>query len=295
MKRIRFIFCSLVLIFMTPRVFSQSVMFVEDLTAIATAISNGYTMYQQLMNNIEQIEATYKQLENTAKQMASYDWGSFESGEGLKNIDNFIHAADGFMDLQDNLSDLIDSKNMQIGGFNFSLKDLYSTDFLYKCMSEAEMKMDPRNITEEEQKEFMARHGISLDHYNKFINIEKQISLKSQQTKVVTDKASEVTKNLRNTIKDLPLKTEGEKENMDIQLSHLKAQSDAALIQVDLTASLLDTTSNLAQLILEEHNLRGNTVEQTTAAREEFESAYGGDYYVNHDNEKYLHLWNSSW
>lgn len=293
MKKLRISLLLLFSFIFMPKAFSQGVMIVEDLTAIATAISNGYTMYQQLVNNIEQLKSTYEQLDNTRKQMESFDWTSGEGG--LNAVDNFMHATDSFMSLQDRMSDLVNSKNMQIGDWSFSLKDMYSTDGFFNLMTQTEKKLDPRNISEEDQKKFIGRHGLSVDHYMKFINLEKQIATKSQETEIVAEEGRNTVKAVKESIKDLPLETDGEKAAMDVQNAQLKAQTNIALVEVENSSRTLETVQNIAQHILEEHKISFETVAGSTEALEEVTKTYSGDYFVKHDNENYLHLWNWSW
>lgn len=273
----------LILIFTCHFAFSQ--VLVEDLTAIAAAIENGLTMYQQLMNNIQQLQKTAEEVENVRKQMESFDLSKYD----WKKWDTFLHAADDFMDLQDDLSSLINSKNMKIGNYNFSLKDLYTTDFYLNCMTEAEKNLNPANISEEQRNAFIGRHGMSPEHYNKYIALEHEISTKSQEVVVVSEKAKKATKGIHDQLGDIGTESESEKSAQDKGNQMAYASVETAIVQTELQISLLESVSNIAQHILDEHKLSAEYLEASNEALANFKSSHNKSDVGEESN--YLHLW----
>lgn len=273
----------LVLIFTCHFAFSQ--VLVEDLTAIAAAIENGLTMYQQLMNNIQQLQKTAEEVENVRKQMESFDLSKYD----WKKWDTFLHAADDFMDLQDDLSSLINSKNMKIGNYNFSLKDLYTTDFYLNCMTEAEKNLNPANISEEQRNAFIGRHGMSPEHYNKYIALEHEISTKSQEVVVVSEKAKKATKGIHDQLGDIGTESDSEKSAQDKGNQMAYASVETAIVQTELQISLLESVSNIAQHILDEHKLSAEYLEASNEALANFKSSHNKSDVGEESN--YLHLW----
>lgn len=286
MRKIKISLFFIFTVIFTPKAFSQGVMFVEDITAIATAIENGLTMYNDLMTTIEQFQKTCEQLENMKKQMESFDLSKYD----WKKWDTFLHAANDFMDMQDNLEALIDAKNMKIGGVSFSLRDLYTTDLWISLLDESEKKLDPRNISEEDQKRFVSRHGMTVDHYMKFINLEKEIATKSQEIVVVTEQADAATKKISQQLEDIPVESDSEKSAYDIQNQRLKAQNDIAIIEAKKTSLLLQSVQNIGQHILDEHDLERENFEASTRALEKHDAVVNGAYRAADDND-YIHIW----
>lgn len=286
MRKIKICIFFIATVLFTPKAFSQGVQFVEDVTAIAAAIENGLTMYNDLLTSIEQFKKTCEQAENMKKQMESFDLSKYD----WKKWDTFLHAANDFMDMQDNLEALIDSKNMKIGNVNFSLRDLYTTDLWIKFVDESEKKLDPRNISEEERKRFVARHGMTPEHYMKFINLEEQIATKSQEVVVVTQQANDATKKIAQMASEIPMETDSEKAGIDVQIQQGKAQTDLMIVMSKVVNMTLESVQNIAQHILEEHNAQLENFEASKEALEEHNRVVNGEYRAG-DDKDYIHLW----
>lgn len=286
MKKIKISIIFILLILFTPKAFSQGVMFVEDITAIAAAIENGLTMYNDLMTTIEQFQKTCEQLDAMKKQMMSFDLSSYD----WKKWDTFLHAANDFMDMQDEMERLISQKNMKIGGVNFSLRDLYTTDLWLGLLDESEKKLNPLNISEEDQRRFISRHGMTVDHYMKFINLEKEIATKSQEVVITTEEAQKRTKEIADLTNQIPMETDSQKAALDTQNQLLKAQTDITIIETAKTNLLLQSVQNIGQHILEEHKLTAENFAASQKALDKHEAVMNGAYRAADDDE-YIHLW----
>lgn len=285
-KKIMVSFLSFFLLF---SVSAQGVMLVEDLTAIAAAIENGLTMYNNLMTTIEQYQRTCEQIKMKVKEMQDFDWSSIDP----KSLDSFLGTVDNFMSLQDDLDSIINSKNMKIGDLTFSLSDVYSTDFVLNLMNETERKLDPRNISESEQKAFIARHGMTVDHYMKFINLEKEIATTSQKIVVTMEKTEEASKALAEVVSKTPVETGGEKEALDAMNMNQKAQTQEIIIQTQVLVDLARSVQNIGQLYLEKVKKQFYDEDLVQQAKENLTATYHNASQVSDQNGDYLHFWGS--
>ncbi len=286
MRRKRIFLISFFFMVLKADIFSTGVQFVEDITAIATAIENGLTMYKNLQTSIEQFQKTCEEIDKIKEQMVSFDLSEYDWSEW----DTFLHAADDFMSLQDDLQSAINAKNMKIGDVNFSLRDLYTTDLWINLMDESEKKLDPRNISEEDQRRFISRHGMTVDHYLKFTNLEEQIATKSQEVVVVTAAADKATREIADQAVKIPVESDSEKSALDISNQQGKVQTDIMIVEAKKTSLLLQSVQNIGQHILEEHNLQLENFEASREALERHDKVVNGAYRAGGDQD-YIHLW----
>ena len=275
--------------FVSLNIYSQGVFFVEDLAHIATSIENGLTMYHQLQNDYEQLKNTVEQIKMMKKNMEGFDWQSyFQDGEW----DSFLHAADDFMTMQDNLDRLINQKNMEIGGMRFSLNDLYKTDFFINVLNETEKNLDPRAITEEQSRAFVGRHGMSYDHYMKWLNLEHQIELKTKESVVEREIIFDTAQELSEYLNNLPPDTEITSSQAMEQQNGLKMKisTQANLMQLDILSSLKESLDNFIAMEANDKQLYVYNVEKVTQAEEKFKGTVHGANTV-YENDGYLHLY----
>lgn len=223
------------------------------------------------------------------KEMQDFDWSSIDP----KSLDSFLGTVDNFMSLQDDLDSIINSKNMKIGDLTFSLSDVYSTDFVLNLMNEAERKLDPRNISESEQKAFIARHGMTVDHYMKFINLEKEIATTSQKVIVTMEKTEEASKALAEVVSKTPVETGGEKEALDAMNMNQKAQTQEIIIQTQVLVDLARSVQNIGQLYLEKVKKQFYDEDLVQQAKENLTATYHNASQVSDQNGDYLHFWGS--
>lgn len=191
MKKRKIILSFLIMMFLNVNMFSQ--MLVEDLTAIATAISNGFHMYNELQTSIQQYENMVNQLQATVKDMASFDVSNYD----WTKWDASLHMIDHYMDQIDNIDYLINNNSMQIGGKKFSLKDVYTTTLYSDLLSEAERNLDYKNITTEQERKFVSAHGLKKRHWDQLVALETELRNKAAETKALNDTNREnVLKNM---------------------------------------------------------------------------------------------------
>lgn len=193
---------------------------VIDITNIATAIENGFTMYQQLQADLESLKNTYEQLNAIKEQMMNFDFSSYD----WTKWDAFLHATDDFMDLQDDLSATIKRKNMKVGNLNFSLEDLFEKDTYKNLLNEAEQKLDPNNMTDADRTAFINRHGMSPKHYHTLVALDKELTEKAREVLATHDKRKNITDNLVNTLGEFESQIQPDTQLQELQSLQLQSQ-----------------------------------------------------------------------
>ena len=151
---------------------------VIDVSSIAAAIENGYTMYQQLMNAYNQYKSLVQQVENQKKQMESispsdYDW---------KQWDASLHMIDDYMTRMDNIEELYSKKSMNVGGYYFSLDDLYNNNAMGHIAREVVNNVDPKYMTQADLENFYQKHGLSYSHFRTLQGVVNELNTSSKFT-----------------------------------------------------------------------------------------------------------------
>lgn len=132
---------------------------VIDVTAIAAAIENGYTLYQTLNNAYQSYQKSVEMYAHLQKMAQGIDF----SNPALMAERLYNSMEDTINQKLNDLESIYTVKNMDINGYRFSIEDLYSTDVYgkilqsYDGMSEA----DIARLTTEEERAFFAANGIS--------------------------------------------------------------------------------------------------------------------------------------
>lgn len=144
-----------------------------DVAAIATAIENGYTMYQNLQTAIKNMQMYAQQLQylyDNAKalnieEIAGVDYASFLNSMGL---------SDEYSQKIRDVQSIIKNKSMTISGVNFSIEDLYTTD-VYKKLGRVGLN-EMKNMTEEEKIEFQNEMGITAEQAIKMNAVTSELN-----------------------------------------------------------------------------------------------------------------------
>ena len=260
-------------------------LFVEDITAIATAIENGLVMYQDLQNAIQQYQKICEQLENTKKQMESFDFSSYD----YTKFSKFKNAATDFLSIGENMENLIESKSMKVGNLSFSLKDLYTTNFYSKALSEAEKNLNPANMTEEQKKDFKKRHGLDPSEWYLMASIQEEIGNTSAKVKVKVQASKEAVDKIKDQLKDISLETGGDKQAQDTQNTFLKASADIALAQLDILTDTLQSIDNMTGAVGNFIKRIDDTIEESTKSDEVFHASRSFE--QTGSNSDYLNMW----
>lgn len=266
-KKVLFLF----LILFSFRVHAQFL--VEDLTAIATAIENGLTMYQDLQNAIQQFQKVSEQVEMMKKQMESFDFSTLNQN----TLNRFMDAANAMYSSQENLESLIDSKTMKLGNLNFSIRDLYSTDFYENALDEAEKNLNPYQITDEQRRAFYARHGIYPEKYYAMWQIANETGDFSKKVSATSSIAINGLNDINNQVKEIPFISDGEKEALDIQNTYLNSIVQTLLIDAQGTRDALDQVKNIGNQLNQFFSTQNETLYETTKGDKEFSATHTTD------------------
>lgn len=219
--------------------YSHSQMATIDVSAIAVAIENGFTMYQQLQNAYNQYQTLIQQLEAQKKQLMSiskddYDW---------KQWDASLHMIDDYMTKMDNIEALYNQKSMKIGNTYFSISDLYDRNVYEKIYEDVTKTLNPNNVTLSQKAAFYGRHGLSYDHYMTLHKVCGQLGEVSKDVLAYSQLNKEKNKEEQKVAADTA-KTAGELGSaMAVSQQSLKTE---ALI-LDATLQSADNTSRLCE------------------------------------------------
>lgn len=154
----------------SSHLFSQAA--VIDVSAIAAAIENGYTLYKELQQTVNSLKVQYEMLENSARNLMSFDPSKYD----LTKWEEWLHITDDYMTSIDNLESVYTAKNMKFSGVNFSISDLYTTDVYKRVLSNASDSVNPSKMTEADKIRFYKKHGLSPEHYAKLHAVTEQMN-----------------------------------------------------------------------------------------------------------------------
>lgn len=194
---------SLVIIFIFFQVNLVAQAAVIDVSAIAAAIENGFTMYQTLQNAYATYEKTMQTYEH-AKKMAE---GIAEGNPGV-----LANAAYSLLEeeIQSKLSDLkslYKEKTMVINGINFSIEDLYGTDVYSKILGSYQNMSDEdiKKLTSEEEQNYFAQNGIAPTNGLIIKNLGEQFSqtlMEGQARLTATESIPDLMNNYAKSVTD---------------------------------------------------------------------------------------------
>jgi len=140
---------------------------VMDISNIAAAITNGYTMVQQLQTMYNTLEESYKQLEQQIKSFEKFDFNALDARDPLGSWKSLTTYADRMMTYEQNIESIINRKDIKIGNGSYSLGDIFTSPAsTMKNMANDGLNfvMDPleRGLSPEEKALFLRKYGISF-------------------------------------------------------------------------------------------------------------------------------------
>ena len=222
------------------KAFSQAA--VIDVSAIATAIENGITLYKQLETSYNQYKNMIDQLTLIGKDMISFDPRKYD----WEQWDTVLKLTDHYMSQMDNIENIINKKTMHIGSLKFSMKDLYTTDFYKNLDSEISEELNPNNVTDYEKAQFYRRHGLSFSHYNKLKALSHELHENAVNTAAkvsVMESADEIIMKQIKDFKEASNDTTGTVDNLQlaakIQAQNLHEVKEIAITVRALTESMM--------------------------------------------------------
>lgn len=248
----KFVLISFVFLKVLMNGFSQTA--VIDVSAIAAAVENGYTLYQQLQSAIESYQKQVELLTQAQKNLASFDPSNYDP----TTLDGLLHMVDDYMTQMDNLEKVYKQKNMRIGSTSFSLEELYSTDMWGNILTGKEMdddmvfkkigkdvskKVNPENMTTRDKQNFYRKHGLSVKHYNKLSAASQQLDKKMVEAGAVIPIAYEKNKQNKAILSDMAKnhnEVKGAEAHAQVLDSQMQTLNSTAMIGNDIAIKHLE-------------------------------------------------------
>lgn len=156
-KKLRILFAGMIFILMP--FFTTAQWAVIDVSAIAAAIENGFTLYSMLSNAYQ----SYQKSVETYNHMVEMAQGLDFSDPGLLAEKVYESFEQTMLKKLENLESIYTTKNMNVNGIRFSIEDLYTTD-VYARMLDSFGNLsasDIERMTTEEEMQYFIKCGIS--------------------------------------------------------------------------------------------------------------------------------------
>jgi len=189
----------IVLVFAANMGLSAQGMPVIDVTNLATAIENGYTMVQQLQTMYSTLKTSYDQLQQQIKSFESFDFNNLNAQDPLGSWKSINTYANRMMTYEQNIESIINRKDIKIGNIPCSLGDIFitpPTDILQNMAMDGldfakNMAMDSLNftmidpfenrLTPEERMAFRQKFGIGLGVYMRMNQVGDMLQKKAAE------------------------------------------------------------------------------------------------------------------
>lgn len=278
-KRLLLIVFNLTLVF---NIHSQAA--VIDVSSIATAISNGYTMFQELMSTYEQLEMYWQEIQNmyeNAKSLefddlANYDYASLAKALGLN---------DEYVEKMRDIQGVIKNKSMTINGIEFSLEDLYTTN-IYKKLGKLgqQYAIDSlQNLTPEEEQEFYNKTGMTVDEIEKMSAVAEVLvdDMKTNEAKIeaVKNYCSTILSESNSYLNKLAKETSETAlmQGIGTMVARLNGTMTHVLETLNSTSKIISKSIQLEQQNKEIEENANNIQYGVDSKRQDFYSALEGD------------------
>lgn len=257
---------------------------VIDVSSIATAISNGYTMFQELMSTYEQLEMYWQEIQNmyeNAKSLefddlANYDYASLAKALGLN---------DEYVEKMRDIQGVIKNKSMTINGIEFSLEDLYTTN-IYKKLGKLgqQYAIDAlQNLTPEEEQEFYNKTGMTVDEIEKMSAVAEVLvdDMKTNEAKleIVKDYCTTILNESNSYLNKLAKETSETAlmQGIGTMVARLNGTMTHVLETLNNTSKIITKSIHLEQKNKEIEENANNIQYGVDSKRQDFYSALEGD------------------
>lgn len=257
---------------------------VIDVSSIATAISNGYTMFQELMSTYEQLEMYWQEIQNmyeNAKSLefddlANYDYASLAKAFGLN---------DEYVEKMRDIQGVIKNKSMTINGIEFSLEDLYTTN-IYKKLGKLgqQYAIDAlQNLTPEEEQEFYNKTGMTVDEIEKMSAVAEVLvdDMKTNEAKIeaVKNYCSTILSESNSYLNKLAKETSETAlmQGIGTMVARLNGTMTHVLETLNSTSKIISKSIQLEQQNKEIEENANNIQYGVDSKRQDFYSALEGD------------------
>ncbi|MDR2923625.1 MAG: hypothetical protein LBU85_09835 [Treponema sp.] len=143
---------------------------VVDISNIIASIENGYTLVQQLQAMYENIKNNIEQLNETRKNFEAFDLKQISLKDPLGSWGKIMTYGNRMMTYEGNMESIINNKSLKIGNSSYSLADLFTSPSTIPDMAGAAVgftAVDPfsKKLSPEEQAIFHSKYGMSYGHY----------------------------------------------------------------------------------------------------------------------------------
>jgi len=167
MKKIIFI---LLMVLLCGNVFAQGTP-VIDITAIIAFLENLYQLQDQYVATLQQLENSYKQMEQTIKNYRMPDFSNLDAKDPLGSWGTIMSEANSQMEYLNKIEYTMNNKNMKLGNFSFSIADMFNPKQQINGVLETGkfLFFDPwQTRTPQEKALFHAKYGMSPGNYLKY-------------------------------------------------------------------------------------------------------------------------------
>jgi len=259
MKR-KMAFLAVVLGIMVNRGVSAQGYPVMDVSAIVAAITNGFTMLQQLQAMYDQIKTAYNQLQQQIKNFESFDFDSLDAKDPLGSWGSLTTYANRMMTYEQNIESIINKKDIKIGNGSYSLGDIFKSPagtVQNMAIGGANYVVDPfeNKLSPAERAAFHQKYGMSYGNYMRIYQMREMLKKKAAE---VVGYSSKLQENLAE-----------DRERLDSITGDMK-DSESTVQQQQISNAIMST---MAQDVKTQANLLGDIANQlaTSAAQEQTE------------------------
>jgi len=164
------VFLAVVLEIMINRGVSAQGYPVIDISSIMAAITNGYTMVQELYSMYEMVKTSYDQLQKQIKSFESFDFNSLDANDPLGSWGSLLTYADRMVTYEQNIEAIIYKKDIKIGNNSYSLADIFNLAVgavQNMAAGGTNDNVDPfeKKLSPEERAVFHQKYGVSYGNY----------------------------------------------------------------------------------------------------------------------------------
>jgi len=167
---------------------------VIDVTNLATAIENGYTMVQQLQTMYNSLKTSYDQLQRQIKSFESFDFKTLNAGDPLGSWKSINTYANRMMTYEQNIESIINRKDIKIGNSSYSLRDIFTMppvdavqNMVIDGMSFTVFDPFENKLTSEEKAAFHRKFGMSFGSYMRIKQVGDMLQKKAAEVVGYTD------------------------------------------------------------------------------------------------------------
>lgn len=207
------IIVSVVLMLIAGRAYAQGTP-VFDFSNWMSAIDQVYATYDQIQNTLSMIENQYKQIQRSIEAAKGIDWDNpnmYFSFSGLENLRSDLQGAGSrvnrLITMAQNITSSLDAPSLQFGNVRYSVSDLFglgdenknlftalsdTCSFLNDSMGNI-IKNLTTELTEEQKKAIWQKYGVSPENY---LYAKQVSSFVADSAKQVLAKTSEDARNL---------------------------------------------------------------------------------------------------